>query len=543
MIKFIKNYIVLTILFISVFMLIYYTPLHSDDYSYKMMGFDISNHLRHYFSWSGRFFSDYISVVLVSIESKIVLSFIQSIALMTIIFSFMYTRKFTDKKVEFFTSDYLIIFVVYFLSHPSFGQSNLWVVGSANYMWTSLVHIFFILSIINYYSRKTFKPVILLFAFLSGWSNENMAITLIGATGLLLIWDTYKNKKIDPLLLTIIITLTFGAALLILAPGNFNRLSNPAFNSWHQTGIFEKIYVHLFKRMPYSFQIQYLGYAISLIGIFLSYFSGKRKLTNEFKITPTAYALIFLALSIISNLSMILSPSFPDRALTPSFTFIMFSIIFSYYNNYEIISSKITKSALTILSILAFLFYYIPVINAFSSISIQEKIRSDIILNSNNGDVKLPEYYFTTLPRWSYRFDTYNNIDAMKDFYNIRTLNLFWSDFDYSVINKKPLNKDNKYIKIHVYSEGYETKSVFIFELMNQKNINEINNSRVFFNLTDINGKKHILDFQPSVREIDGRTFLFTKTEIPLYKIRDINFSLCSKSAPFKILAKEYYSF
>ncbi|ECP3949290.1 hypothetical protein FZQ09_24335, partial [Salmonella enterica] len=125
-----SSYLFLLIAFTGLFFINFFNPLMSDDYGYSLMGFDVDKHIFHYTSWSGRLLADFISPLLLSIKSKALLSAIQSVALLLLIFIICSIAKAQGREIN--KGLYASILSIYFISHPNFGQVNLWIVGSAN---------------------------------------------------------------------------------------------------------------------------------------------------------------------------------------------------------------------------------------------------------------------------------------------------------------------------------------------------------------------------------------------------------------------------
>lgn len=61
---------ILLIAFFAVFVLEWFTPIHSDDYRYALLGVSFDAHLNHYLTWSGRVVADYVSALLLATESR-----------------------------------------------------------------------------------------------------------------------------------------------------------------------------------------------------------------------------------------------------------------------------------------------------------------------------------------------------------------------------------------------------------------------------------------------------------------------------------------
>mgnify|MGYP003306778664 FL=1 len=118
----------------------------------------------------------------------------------------------------------LIHLGLYFLT-PVFGQNCIWLIGSCNYLWTTVI----ILSFLLMYREKDKKKdtVVLtlgmfLLGVIAGWTNENTAFGLIVVTALSMFAYKGKNKLPKYKIGGLVGTIT-GFVTMILAPGNYVR--------------------------------------------------------------------------------------------------------------------------------------------------------------------------------------------------------------------------------------------------------------------------------------------------------------------------------
>lgn len=131
--------------------------------------------------------------------------------------------------------DPVILVFIHFsllLCLPVFGQDILWISGSANYMWASLLPLLF-LGIWRSYQvnldEKINHPISICFVFVlgifAGWSNENVSVGLVAiVAGYMYIYRS-KLKKIPSFAYAGGIGLVLGSLVLWLAPGNFVRFA------------------------------------------------------------------------------------------------------------------------------------------------------------------------------------------------------------------------------------------------------------------------------------------------------------------------------
>ena len=56
--------IIMAIIYALIAYISYYTPMHSDDFPYSVIGLEPSRHFNHYMTWSGRVVADYVSTLI-----------------------------------------------------------------------------------------------------------------------------------------------------------------------------------------------------------------------------------------------------------------------------------------------------------------------------------------------------------------------------------------------------------------------------------------------------------------------------------------------
>lgn len=307
--------IILFLIFISMILLNFLTPLIADDYSYalnnhnaRLTGIgDIYHYqLWHYFNWGGRTIAHSLAQLFL-MGPKWLFNIFNSICYTIMIYLLYLFGRGKNKKEK----PYLLIMLhllIYYLV-PVFGQNCIWLIGSCNYLWTMT---FMLLFIYQYTFRSDENNTILriiiffLFGIIVGWTNENTAVGLIIIVILLIVLNKPKKWKISGLLGAIT-----GFAFMILAPGNRVRSSFFVDNDF--------ILIKWFKRFIdctmgiYNYCVPIV---IALVILFTIYIYNHKKINN--------LVYIFLAGSFFSIYSMVMSPTFPERSW---FGIVIFSII------------------------------------------------------------------------------------------------------------------------------------------------------------------------------------------------------------------------
>ena len=306
-----KNIILFTI-FISMLTLNYLYPYISDDYTYmyKYDNFERIKNIRdiffsmkdHYFLWGGRVLAHSLASVFLLLPKNI-FNICNSI-MYTIFIYLIYLIGRRNNKDNY---NYLfIIHLLIWFINISFGEVTLWLTGSCNYLWTSVIILLFL-----YLFHKENKNVIIfsILGILAGMCNENFSLSIIFVCILFVIFNkNYRNKNnyIG------IIFLIIGYLFLFLASGNFIRASAGVNNI-----------------ITITQKILYLIKVFSLLIIFILLLSHvlykKNKLKKDY--------LIYILGSIMCILFLVVAPTFSLRATIGTFIYnliIIIDILFSF---------------------------------------------------------------------------------------------------------------------------------------------------------------------------------------------------------------------
>ena len=319
-----KNYgiiIVLSLIFLVMFVLNSLTPIMSDDFGYsfnlseeRLSGLrDIINFQKHhYFYWGGRIVAHTL-VQLFLLGPKVIFNIFNSLCFTTLIYLIYLITK---KEKENILMIPIIFFLVYFLQ-PVFGQCCLWLTGSCNYLWTTTI----VLSILYLYIKRSDKKdslMYIIFMFIlgivAGWTNENTSFSLITILLLLLITLKKEKKEIKRWHIFGIIGNIIGFIIMILAPGNYLRKEEFV----EEASIIKRLLTRFIDctKGIFSYELIILIIFAILIGIFIY----KKKKINK-------NSIIFMIGSIMGVYPMVLSPTFPERSWFAIITFGIISII------------------------------------------------------------------------------------------------------------------------------------------------------------------------------------------------------------------------
>ncbi|PRR83064.1 DUF6056 family protein [Clostridium vincentii] len=212
------------IIFTIIFLLTNNMHFNADEYNYSHITWtntrisSLSDILTSqkilYFNWTGRIIVHSLIQLFLFIGGNtfpIVNSFVFCI------FIYLISNLVFSKKTPYLL---LIIFAIVWIFTPMFGETIVWLSGSINYLWPSTLF----LLLLNIYSKNNSKtPLLMIIAFITGASHE--MIFICGGAYLLLdlCISKFNHKKILTFLCFLI-----GGLFLILAPGNFLRVSQPS---------------------------------------------------------------------------------------------------------------------------------------------------------------------------------------------------------------------------------------------------------------------------------------------------------------------------
>lgn len=276
--------------FTSVYMLNYFTPLVADDYDYAFIFNDtlenstqrvdsvqdiIVSMQNHYHSMNGRLVIHFFVQLMIMI-GKPLFNIINTLMYMALGFVVHFIvigyRKFNFS--VFFCVEFLL-----FVFNEAWGQTCIWLTGSCNYLWSSVIAFTYIMFFRFYLDNENFMPKVLIYilspvmGFLSGWSNENLSTAVIVFVFLFLLYCRYSERKIPAWGILGLIANIFGLLPMALSP------AKPIGGSG---GIISKL-VFIIKNIPqlvYNMILPNLPFVLIII-FFIIAFSLKFKLKDK----------------------------------------------------------------------------------------------------------------------------------------------------------------------------------------------------------------------------------------------------------------------
>lgn len=235
----------LFIIFFAILYLNYLTQLTSDDFRYSFFydtlyptnnAYRISSvfqifpsMLNHYFEWGGRVISHFLVQFFLMFE-KSYFNIFNAIIYMILGFVIykicLYNNKNKMKDSLFFL---VFIYIALWFCIPQFGLTILWLTGSFNYLFVTVVVLLNIYLFLLFYHKNSLsigiQLIFIINGFIAGCSNENSGGALIIFEIGYLLYNHFINKvKINRLCFFNLISTLTGTIVLLLSPGNSFRL-------------------------------------------------------------------------------------------------------------------------------------------------------------------------------------------------------------------------------------------------------------------------------------------------------------------------------
>ena len=508
-----------------------YTPFQSDDYSYFLQGIDLVGRWNHYIGWSGRLVTDFTSSALLTLFPRWLYQSINAFVFLVLCISISLIPMALKEKSKSVKTPTIILWVVFFsywLANPRLGETSFWLVGSANYLWPIMWAGIYICCLLFVIRKEEVRGLDYLLIFvlgiLAGCSNENTGVTIVFFTFITLIAE--KNRKI--ILLGLMASL-IGAAILILAPGNFIR--QQYFTEWYDLSTLQQLGIHLLKRMPKGFAKYW--YLIILFVILYGYI---RKQAVELNKRAYYYILLFIVLSFFANLVLAIAPYMSGRNLNTGLFFLLPALAILcdelfVENNY----TNLKKVVMTY-SLLFFIPSYLLFTNMMYQAYYQQEFREEIILNAKADglkDVEIPEWYFTIRLKGSDKFDTFRS-GAMPSYYGVDTIEWKPVNFNYASLYKGDYTFLDKMVDSNIKLKGiYKYRDYFFiptpyFVLEFDQSLQELlqeGESVVQLELNGSDGKSEIiaLPIDAEVKVGNGYFYKIDDIDIPVDEIMSVN--------------------
>lgn len=324
--------IVFGVVIFFIIMIIYgfnrHTPLVADDLVLAIFVKDhkffeiVEAFYNYYMYWGGRIIVHIISMIFLSVDKSI---FNIANTAVYLIFNLLILFHGLGKK---FFSPFALIFVnlALFLFTPAFGQDFLWLDGAANYLWGIVIVLAFfsiyrfqMMKDVNIFKNEKLSSAFVFIAgIIAGWTNENMSLALVSMILVCIFLNKRKYNRVFKWQIFGGAGAFIGSMLIILAPGNFNRLSQE--NGGQQVDVVK----NFFDITSLFIDTEYLFYPLICTTI-LFIFLIKNMRLNDF-----LYFLPYFVGLLVSMYAMLGSPYYTDRAKLGSLVLILILIVYFY---------------------------------------------------------------------------------------------------------------------------------------------------------------------------------------------------------------------
>lgn len=337
------NFLVLAAIFIFMYALNWLTPLsYGDDYLYsfvwtgeqsffeplpesarRLSSFsDVIESLKaHYFTHSGRTVI-FLPVFFFLWQGKFLFNFFSALLVVILVLEIYWITNGGRINFNFKPARLCWIFFALWAFTVSFGQVFLWVTGALNFLFPAVLLLGFLLPYVRKFSgesvptSKIFAGGMFFAGLFAGWTNENTICWFI----ILLALQLRRETEIESWQVAGLAGLTLGYALLILAPGNWIRLSEDVAQGLPQSQLVR------FLNKSYTFFVA-VAYQILLWFYFRDTTKGAADFGSTEKILRAVQlAKVFAVVSVLSNLIMFLAPEFPLRSTFPSSLYLIIAV-------------------------------------------------------------------------------------------------------------------------------------------------------------------------------------------------------------------------
>jgi hypothetical protein len=296
-----------------------YTPLIADDF-YMSVGIhsvgDILNKLyNNYISWGGFALWGFSQLFWLLIGKPY---FNIANTIFYCAFIFLVQFHITGKQVKQNPALFLALNIFFWFFVPAWGQDFLWFIGSIGYLWPTVSILFFLVPFRKRQDTPEYKmnmPLSVLFLFAGIFAGGAAANSGAAVLILLIAYFVTKIIKKDRFTLFEIlgaVGFLLSFSFLIAAPGNYARAEVVKQSDWGWGYMNDPLLLMLIKRfinITLLLFIRNYGLLFMLISGFFGFelvYKLKRKL-------PVFSYFYFLA-ALAGTYSMVLSPTFPDRA-------------------------------------------------------------------------------------------------------------------------------------------------------------------------------------------------------------------------------------
>lgn len=297
------------ILTVVEFVLHRFTPFMRDDFWYsanlatgepiRSVADLIESQVWHFNNWGGRSVNHTLLQVIILL-GEFAADVLNICA--TLLLTFMICKA-ADVQNIFF---YALTEAMMICMNADFFDSMFWESGSANYLYSSIWIMAFVITYIREYKDVKKLPLVEIWmpvlALMTGWSNENVGpACCLMAVAVTFYLVKKCGHKLNVWMIEGALFSLAGSCLVILAPGNFVRS-----DYIEETSLVEFVSLRFWNMVEATGAFLLPVLSFLLIVSFVYFIKGKNK--------PDALLVTLLGLSLVSHGAMVLSPHYPARA-------------------------------------------------------------------------------------------------------------------------------------------------------------------------------------------------------------------------------------
>lgn len=297
----------------------------------------------HYLLWNGRFVAHSIVQYFMQFNSKVPFDICSSlIYVLLILLMNKFSTKLSNRSDNAWILPLIFFFTWFYI--PYFGQSVLWLSGSGNYLWMSIIYLGFILFNLQDNRFNMSNSIIaIILGFLAGATNENSGPAAVLIVLLFMLKRFIQDRKISLVSVIGVIFSGIGFILMVMSPGSQKRAA--VHQTWETIqNNFTGIYKLTFGKWVWI----YLLIAMLLIVAILM----KRITKGTFW-----SVVIFLIGHLAAVYSMAFSPEYPERTFFGGVIFLGIALFIILYTILDDVKVPLVISA--VLGIV-FLFSFWP---------------------------------------------------------------------------------------------------------------------------------------------------------------------------------------
>lgn len=396
------GYAIVAVLFIIMFVLNCLTPYIADDYTFSFrfgtrqpltgLADVINSQIFHYKHWSGRFLIKILAQWFTTVP-KLVFNVCNAGVFVGFLLVIQRLVKGRSRKLD--PLFLLLAFIALWEVAPVFGQTNLWMCGSVNYLWATFFCCVALLPYVFYlqkpFAARRWMPFAAFFVGLvAGWSSENTSAGMLVALVLCTAFAWISEKKPQLWMLTGFGGALIGFALLILAPGNYHERQDSAADPRSPITVLAVRFLTALEMLWKH------GAVLVVLFAFLYCFLWLQK--------PKAAALclpaIFFLAGLGANFAMVLSPVYYERSTHGVFAYLILACLSCLAALERPTVRKIAASCTAAL-LCVFAVHFVQASYDILSFHTMRSVRETLILEQiEEGQTEIATYAIEPYTRW-----------------------------------------------------------------------------------------------------------------------------------------------